>query len=86
MNKKKKRLAEQRTFLAVPVESYEADLGAGLNLSLVTIRPYNDAPEDFVSEYRMKLVLKETACYSPERLGEKYEVTFRGNASHGSEL
>jgi hypothetical protein len=82
MNKTRKReSAEEHTFLAIRVESYEADAGAGLNLNLVTTHPYNDSPEDFVFAFGTKLEIKGVACYPTERSGEKYEVTFRAKDS-----
>jgi hypothetical protein len=84
--RKTRQVAEQHTFVAIRVEHYDADAEAGLNINLVTSRPFDDMPEDFVFESSARLVITGVACYPMEREGETYEVTLVAKDSHGSRL
>lgn len=73
---------EQHAFLAIRVSAYEARTEAGLNISLVGGRPFDDDPEDFVFAFGTQVVINGVSTYPAERAGENFEITLR--ASDGS--
>lgn len=68
------------THLAVRLDRYDIDAGVGVSYLLE--RPdlaFHDADDDPVFEHVTRLVLTGSATYPPERAGELFELTIRGD-------
>lgn len=79
--KKVRRKAEPvYTHLAIRLDRY--DVEAGVGVSYLLERPdlaFRDADDDPVFEHVTQLELAGSASYPPERAGERFELTVRGD-------
>jgi hypothetical protein len=81
MKRKKRRKTEPAyTQLGVHLERYEAEAGVDVNFHLEHPElAFHDPDDDPLFEHITQLVLTGTATYPPDRAGESFELTIRGD-------
>lgn len=79
--RKHKKPAEEHTHLAIQVESHEVSTDASININLTMDRPLFYQDDDLVYEFVITLKIFGKSTYPPNRAGDIYEVTVRGDES-----
>lgn len=82
MTKRRKKTAEEYTFLSIDVGDYSVRSEAALNYNLKQSHPTLYQDDDPAFEFITTLVVSGICRYPPDRKDDYYEITFMGGEFH----